>query len=106
MSDDRTSSPALIPARGFDLNGFLSTLWSHQLPSVALPAVTAFVFLLAWQAISVGGNISPTILPPPTMILQQLSDNFPLIMKHTIPTTVETLAAFGISIPLGIALAF
>ena len=26
-------------------------------------------------------------------------------MKHTIPTTYETLLAFGISIPLGIALA-
>jgi NitT/TauT family transport system permease protein len=26
-------------------------------------------------------------------------------MKHTIPTTIETLAAFGLSIPIGIALA-
>jgi NitT/TauT family transport system permease protein len=105
MSDDRASSPALIPARRFDLNAFLATLWSNQVPALVLPAVTAFVFLLAWQAISVGGNVSPTILPPPTMILQQLSENFSLIMKHTIPTTVETVAAFGISIPLGIALA-
>ena len=105
MADDRATSPALIPARGFDLGGLLATLWSRQLPALALPVATAFVVLLAWQAISVGGNISPTILPPPTMVLQQLSDNFPLIMKHTIPTTVETLAAFAISIPIGIAIA-
>src|SRR6266436_1716114 len=105
MAEDRTSSPALVSTRGFDLNGFLSTLWSRQLPALLLPIVTAFLFLLAWQAISVGGSISPTILPPPTMILQQLTENFPLIMKHTVPTTVETLLAFGISIPLGIALA-
>jgi NitT/TauT family transport system permease protein len=105
MSENRASSPALRPARSFDLNSFLSTLLSQQLPALALPIATAFLFLLLWQAIAVGGNISPTILPPPTMILQQLTANFPLIMKHTIPTTVETLLAFGISIPLGIALA-
>jgi NitT/TauT family transport system permease protein len=105
MSENRASSPALRPARSFDLNGFLSTLLSQQLPALALPIATAFLFLLVWQAIAVGGNISPTILPSPTMIMQQLTTNFPLIMKHTIPTTVETLLAFGISIPLGIALA-
>jgi NitT/TauT family transport system permease protein len=105
MAEERASSPALIPARGFDLTTFLTTLWTNQLPALVLPVVTAFLFLLAWQTIAVQGGFSPTILPPPTMILQQLSENFPLIMKHTIPTTVETLLAFGISIPLGIALA-
>jgi NitT/TauT family transport system permease protein len=105
MAEDRASSPVLIPPRGFDLNAFLTTLWLNQLPALVLPIITAFLFLLAWQAISVLGNISPTILPPPTMILQQLNENFSLIMKHTIPTTVETLLAFGISVPLGIALA-
>jgi NitT/TauT family transport system permease protein len=39
------------------------------------------------------------------MIVQELFEHFPLIMKHTIPTTLETLAAFGLSIPIGIALA-
>jgi NitT/TauT family transport system permease protein len=105
MAEERASSPALIPARGFDLTAYLTTLWTNQLPALVLPVVTAFLFLLAWQTIAVQGSFSPTILPPPTMILQQLSENFPLIMKHTIPTTVETLLAFGISIPLGVALA-
>src|SRR6516225_4052725 len=104
-AENRASSPSLSPARSFDLNGFLSTLLSRQLPVLVLPIATAFAFLLLWQAIAVGGNISATILPSPTMILEQLTSNFPLIMKHTIPTTMETLLAFGISIPLGIALA-
>jgi len=55
--------------------------------------------------IAVLGHISPAILPPPTMVLARLTENFSLIMKHTYPTTIETLLAFGISIPLGIALA-
>jgi NitT/TauT family transport system permease protein len=97
-------APGVVRIRGFGLNGFWSALWSNQL-AVSLPIVTALLLLLAWQAIAVYGDISPTILPPPTMVLGQLSDNFPLIMKHTIPTTYETLLAFAISIPLGIALA-
>jgi NitT/TauT family transport system permease protein len=96
--------PAIRPARGLDLAGLRATLWSSQL-TVVLPIVTAFAFLLGWQTISVYGQISPAILPPPTMVLGQLSENFPLIMKHTIPTTYETLFAFAISIPLGIVLA-
>jgi NitT/TauT family transport system permease protein len=70
-----------------------------------LPVATAFLFLAAWQMIAVLGHISPAILPPPTMVLARLTENFSLIMKHTYPTTIETLLAFGISIPLGIALA-
>jgi NitT/TauT family transport system permease protein len=39
------------------------------------------------------------------MVLDQLVEMSPLIMKHTMPTTLETILAFAISIPLGIALA-
>jgi NitT/TauT family transport system permease protein len=76
-----------------------------QVPALALPVATAFLFLAAWQMIAVLGHISPAILPPPTMVLARLTENFSLIMKHTYPTTIETLLAFGISIPLGIVLA-
>ena len=102
MVEDR--APIIIPVRASGVGTFLATIWSNQW-ALVLPVMTAFLFLLAWQAISVYGNISPTILPPPTMVLDQLTDNFSLIMKHTIPTTYETLLAFGVSIPLGIALA-
>lgn len=105
MTDEQASVRPVASAPGFDLNAFLASLWSNQLSAIVLPAITAAVFLLTWQLIAVLGNISPTILPPPTMIFEQLMENFPLILKHTIPTTYETLLAFGISIPLGIALA-
>lgn len=105
MADDSASSRPMVPARGLGLTGTLTSLFSSQLPIFALPIATAVLFLLAWQALSMFGNISPTILPSPTMIFDQLNENFSLIMKHTIPTTLETLAAFGVSIPLGIVLA-
>lgn len=105
MVDQQTTTRPAVTSRRFDTNEFISTLWSNQLPAIALPTITAFLFLLAWQSIAVLGEISPTILPPPTMIVEQLVENFPLILKHTVPTTYETILAFSISIPLGIALA-
>jgi NitT/TauT family transport system permease protein len=97
-------APAAGAVGESDLRAVWSTLRAGQ-SAVVLPIATALLFLLAWQAMTVYAGISPAILPPPTMVLEQLSGNFPLIMKHTIPTTYETLLAFGISIPLGIALA-
>ena len=105
MVDEQMTRRPVVPAGGFDLTSFLATLWSKRLPAIALPTITAFLFLLTWQSIAVLGEISPTILPPPTMIIAQLTENFSVILKHTVPTTYETLLAFGISIPLGIALA-
>jgi NitT/TauT family transport system permease protein len=104
MADDG-SSYSLAPGRVAPATSTLRLQLSRQMPVFVLPIVTAFVFLLAWQAISVFGHISPAILPPPTMVLGQLVENFPLIMRDTYPTTIETLVAFLISIPLGIVLA-
>jgi NitT/TauT family transport system permease protein len=102
MVEERT--PAIPSVRSIDLSGLWSILALCQ-GALVLPLATAFGCLIAWQAIAVYGDISPTILPPPTMVLQQLVLNFWLILKHTIPTTYETLFAFGLSIPLGIMLA-
>ena len=105
MAEDSPSLLPLTPTPSLGPNDTLLALFSSQVPALVLPVVTAVLFLAAWQAIAVFGHISPTILPPPTMVLDQLRENFSLIMKHTYPTTVETLLAFGMSIPLGIALA-
>jgi len=102
---DEHASPAPVPVPAIGAASVLAGVWSNQLSALVLPIITAILFMLAWQAVTVIGGISPTILPPPTMVLDQLVENFPLILKHTLPTTYETLLAFAISIPLGIALA-
>ena len=105
MAENTPSSYPLPPMQAAPA---VSAWWlaiSRQTPAFLLPIGTAFLFLLGWQVIAVYGKISPAVLPPPTMILEQLRDNFPLIMSHSYPTTIETLVAFLISIPLGIALA-
>ena len=105
MAEDVPSPYPLAPVHYFGPNSAWTSIFANQIPAFILPIATAVLFLLAWQGISVLGHISPTILTPPTMVLKQLTENFSLIMKHTYPTTIETLIAFGISIPLGIALA-
>lgn len=102
------NSPPSIPLpspRSVEPIAVLRAMFLKQAPAFVLPVATALVFLVVWQAAGVFGHVSPVILPPPTMILQQLADNFPLIMAHTYPTTIETVLAFLISIPIGIALA-
>src|SRR5262245_38870177 len=105
MLDDRARTPALARKRGFDLGNLLAGLPLNRLPAVVLPTATAVAFLLAWEVFTALAKIPPAILPPPSMIFEQLVEHFPLILKHTVPTTLETLLAFGISIPLGIVLA-
>ena len=72
--------------------------------TVALPCGTALVALALWQAFVDFDRVSPTILPPPTAVAEQIIVHFGFLMKHAMPTTIETLIAFGISIPLGIVL--
>jgi NitT/TauT family transport system permease protein len=105
MVDEQATSSPTVSSRASLLHALPAAQWFGHLAVLALPIGTAFLFLLAWQAISIFGRISPVILPPPTMVYDQLVEMFPLILKHTLPTTYETLLAFAISIPLGVALA-
>jgi NitT/TauT family transport system permease protein len=73
--------------------------------SVVLPVATAIVAILAWQAVVTLLAVPPAILPPPSQVLEILVKFYPLILSHTVPTTLETVLAFAISVPLGIFLA-
>jgi NitT/TauT family transport system permease protein len=105
VTEEQATSPPPTAARTPFLNALFAGAWYDHLGVVALPIGTAVLFLLLWQAVAVLGGISPVILPSPTMVFGQLVEMFPLIIKHTIPTTYETILAFTISIPIGIALA-
>ena len=72
MAEDGPTSYSLAPGRVALTPSAFRLQLSRQVPVFVLPIVTAFMFLLSWQAISVFGRISPAILPPPTMVLGQL----------------------------------
>ena len=73
--------------------------------SVMLPVGLALVVLVAWEVIVRWAKFPEAILPPPSAIFDQLVQHHRLLLKHALPTTLETLLAFGISIPLGVLLA-
>ena len=96
------NSPVTQPrvAEGRALRGF-----SDHAASVLLPVGLALVVLVAWEVVVRWVKFPEAILPPPSAIFGQLLQHHRLLLKHALPTTLETLLAFGISIPLGVLLA-
>jgi NitT/TauT family transport system permease protein len=79
--------------------------WSGRFSAVLLPIGLAVLVLLAWEFLVRWAKVPEAILPPPSAVFDQLAQHHRLILKHALPTTLETLLAFGISIPLGVLLA-
>jgi NitT/TauT family transport system permease protein len=106
MSDTRSDAisiddPASAAAGDARSQLALSGRWSTLL----LPIAFAIAVLFAWETIVRWAGVPEAILPPPSAVFDQIQQHYGLILKHALPTTLETLIAFGISIPLGVILA-
>jgi NitT/TauT family transport system permease protein len=75
------------------------------LVNVALPVGFALAVLLIWEVTVRMASVPEAILPPPSAVLAQLVEHWDILLTHAWPTTLDTVAAFGISIPLGVLLA-
>ena len=74
--------------------------------AIVLPALTAGLLLASWEIAIPLLGIPHALLPPPSAIASRLVQLFfPLILKHAIPTILESLVAFIISSILGVVLA-
>jgi len=69
------------------------------------PIGFALTLLVDWQVLVRVAQVPEAILPPPTAVLDQLVQHYDIILRHALPTTLDTLAAFAICIPLGMLLA-
>jgi NitT/TauT family transport system permease protein len=78
---------------------------SDHVATVLLPIGLSLFVMLAWEIVVRWARVPEAILPPPSAVIKQLAQYYPLLLKHALPTTLETLLAFGISIPLGVLLA-
>jgi NitT/TauT family transport system permease protein len=79
--------------------------WSEHVGTILLPVGFSLLVTVTWELAVRWAKVPEAILPPPTAILDQLFQHWRLLLKHALPTTLETLLAFGISIPLGVLLA-
>jgi NitT/TauT family transport system permease protein len=72
---------------------------------IVLPVVTALMVLGCWEAVVRIKNISNALLPAPSAVAVRLMETLPFLLRQAVPTTLETIASFLISLVLGIGLA-
>lgn len=70
------------------------------------PAFVLTIALLAiWELYVRSGQVSITVLPSPTAVVQALIENWDVLSVHTIQTLLETVLGLAASILLGVLLA-
>jgi NitT/TauT family transport system permease protein len=83
----------------------LTGLSLRGLRPVVLPLVTAAAALLVWQIVVTELRIPAVILPTPLEVANDLSRDLPVLLRHAVPTTLDTLMAFFTASALGVGLA-
>jgi ABC-type nitrate/sulfonate/bicarbonate transport system permease component len=66
--------------------------------SLGPPAVLVVAFLAAWELYARASGVSPFVLPAPSRVLESLWEFRDQAIRHAIPTMIETLVGFGVSI--------
>src|SRR5215510_15314152 len=67
----------------------------------ALPVLTAVALLAIWEVSVKITGLRPAVLPAPSAILETMWANRELLIVNAIPTTVETIGGFALSVVLG-----
>jgi NitT/TauT family transport system permease protein len=73
--------------------------------SVVLPLGVALAVLLLWEFGVRLGGVPEVILPAPSRIFTLIVEKHEILLKHAIPTTLESAGGFLIASALGIGLA-
>ncbi len=68
---------------------------------VAQPAATALVVLFLWEALVRAYAIRPVLLPAPSAIYSAIVAQWQTLLQNAIPTAVESLGGFLLSVVLG-----
>jgi NitT/TauT family transport system permease protein len=72
---------------------------------VVLPVLAAALVIGCWEAVVRIKQIPNTLLPAPSAVAYRLMETLPFLLRQAVPTTLETIASFLISMVLGIGLA-
>lgn len=69
------------------------------------PAVLIGLVVLVWEAYARTSGVSPFVLPAPSQVLGALWEFRELAVRHAIPTIIETVVGFTVSIVAAIGVA-
>jgi ABC-type nitrate/sulfonate/bicarbonate transport system permease component len=72
---------------------------------VGPPVAVVVALLVLWEAYVAASGISPLVLPSPSRILGALVDFRDLAWSHTVPTIIETVIGFAVSVAAAIGFA-
>jgi NitT/TauT family transport system permease protein len=73
--------------------------------TLVLPVVAAAIVIGCWEAVVRIKHIPNTLLPAPSAVAYRLMETLPFLLGQAVPTTIETIASFLISMALGICIA-
>lgn len=73
--------------------------------TIVLPLLLATVVLLVWEFGVRLGGVPQVILPSPSAIAQVLFDKRTILLRHAVPTLLESAGGFALASILGIGLA-
>ena len=80
--------------------------WQRVLLSAWVrPVLLVALLLVAWDLAIRLFRIPPYLIPSPWSVVQQLVNEWPRLLKESIPTTYATLGGFALSIAFGIPMA-
>src|SRR5216683_7013203 len=79
--------------------------WRAEIAARHFAGSDAAALLLVWQIVVTARNIPAVVLPPPVEIAHELWPVLPVLLRHAVPTTLDSLMAFFTASALGIGLA-
>ncbi len=80
--------------------------WRRTLLSAwARPLVLIVLLVALWEVAIRVFRIPPYLIPTPGAVIRQLIEQWPTLLKQSVPTTAATLGGFALSIAFGIPMA-
>jgi len=95
---------AIAPAEPRASSGLLAAIVRHA-PTVLMPLGFAVGVLLLWEGLVRFYEVPTVILPAPSAVWARILSAWPFLLTHLVPTTVETVVGFLLSMILGTLLA-
>lgn len=75
--------------------------WPNLMRRIGLPIAAVMVFIVLWDATVRIYGFRPAVLPTPGEVLYELFRQREILIANAVPTTVETLSGFALSVVLG-----
>jgi NitT/TauT family transport system permease protein len=78
--------------------------WTAHVATYLYPTLVTLILVVAWEAVTRAGLVSPLILPSLSSILQTAAAKFPLLMQMSAITASEFMLGFALSVAVGLPL--